>query len=220
MRSGPAVEFRIHRNGLAPIPTQRKPCTVTPGVTSSQDGQLHAAPGPPRSATNQHLSGLQRTVGNQAVLRLLSRPAPAIQPKLTVNQPGDRYEQEADRVAEQVMRMPDPDSDERPSVTPAAPHVQRACACGGASTECESYKKKNEERILQRSAAGVASPAQAPPVVHSALLSPGQPLDQATRAFFELRFGYDFSPVRIHADEVAATTAQSVSALAYTGGIL
>lgn len=34
--------------------------------------------------------------------------APLIQPKLTVNPPNDRYEQEADRVAEQVMRMPAP----------------------------------------------------------------------------------------------------------------
>lgn len=31
-----------------------------------------------------------------------------IQPKLTINQPGDRFEQEADRVADLVMRMPEP----------------------------------------------------------------------------------------------------------------
>ena len=30
-----------------------------------------------------------------------------IQSKLTIGQPGDKYEQEADRVADQVMRMPD-----------------------------------------------------------------------------------------------------------------
>ena len=34
--------------------------------------------------------------------------APRIQPKLTVGLPGDMYEQEADRVADRVMRMPDP----------------------------------------------------------------------------------------------------------------
>ena len=51
---------------------------------------------------------LQRTVGNQAVTRLLGRttPAPHIQFKLTVGPASDRYEQEADRVAEQVMSMP------------------------------------------------------------------------------------------------------------------
>lgn len=31
-----------------------------------------------------------------------------IQPKLTIGQPNDKYEQEADRVADEVMRMPDP----------------------------------------------------------------------------------------------------------------
>ena len=36
------------------------------------------------------------------------RCAPVIQPKLTIGQPNDKYEQEADRVAEQVMRMPEP----------------------------------------------------------------------------------------------------------------
>ncbi|HEY9755042.1 MAG TPA: hypothetical protein V6C97_07775 [Oculatellaceae cyanobacterium] len=46
---------------------------------------------------------------------LVSRP-PLIQTKLTINQPGDEYEQEADRVAEQVMRMPDPASAPQSSV--------------------------------------------------------------------------------------------------------
>jgi len=44
---------------------------------------------------------LQRALGNEAFGRF-------IQAKLKVNQPGDVYEQEADRVAEQVMRMPEP----------------------------------------------------------------------------------------------------------------
>jgi hypothetical protein len=42
-------------------------------------------------------------VGNQAQLRRLG-----LQTKLRVNEPGDIYEQEADRVADQVMRMHDP----------------------------------------------------------------------------------------------------------------
>lgn len=43
----------------------------------------------------------QRTLGNRAVGRL-------IQAKLTIGAPGDKYEQEADRVAQQVMRMSSP----------------------------------------------------------------------------------------------------------------
>lgn len=38
---------------------------------------------------------------------LVSQP-PLIQAKLTVNEPGDKYEHEADRVADLVMRMAEP----------------------------------------------------------------------------------------------------------------
>ena len=31
---------------------------------------------------------------------------PFFQPKLTINEPGDGYDQEADKMAEQVMRLP------------------------------------------------------------------------------------------------------------------
>lgn len=56
------------------------------------------------------------------------------------------------------------------------------------------------------------------PIVNNALHSPGQPLDAATRSLMELRFGHDFSRVRIHAAAKAAESARSVNALAYTVG--
>ena len=53
----------------------------------------------------------------------------------------------------------------------------------------------------------------------SALLSgAGRPLNSSLRAFFEPRFGFDFSRVRIFSDEQAARSAQSMGALAYTAG--
>src|SRR5689334_6018178 len=54
--------------------------------------------------------------------------------------------------------------------------------------------------------------------VHRALSSSGQPLDHATRAFMEPRFGHDFSKVRVHADDQASESAQAVNARAYTVG--
>ncbi len=57
---------------------------------------------------------------------------PFFQPKLTINQPGDAYEQEADRVADDVMRMQEGDAPvvQRMALTPVV-SVQRACAeCG------------------------------------------------------------------------------------------
>jgi len=49
---------------------------------------------------------LQRTAGNQAVSRLMR--SGALQAKLKIGQPGNKYEQEADRVADAVMRMLEP----------------------------------------------------------------------------------------------------------------
>jgi hypothetical protein len=43
------------------------------------------------------------------------RCAPALQTKLTISQPQDRYEQEADRVADRVMRMPEPEIQPKPT---------------------------------------------------------------------------------------------------------
>ena len=55
---------------------------------------------------------LQRTVGNQAVSRLMK--SGALQAKLRIGQPGDVYEPEADRVADAVMRMPEPGVQRQP----------------------------------------------------------------------------------------------------------
>ena len=49
---------------------------------------------------------LQRTIGNQAVQRMVR--SGALQAKLRIGQPGDVYEQEADRVADAVKWMPEP----------------------------------------------------------------------------------------------------------------
>jgi uncharacterized protein DUF4157 len=54
--------------------------------------------------------------------------------------------------------------------------------------------------------------------VDAGLRSPGQPLDQATRAILEPSFGRDFGHVRVHADAQAAESARAVDALAYTAG--
>lgn len=57
--------------------------------------------------TNQPILNLQQQLGNQAVQHLLH--SGHIQTKLTIGQPNDKYEQEADRVSDQVMSMPEPE---------------------------------------------------------------------------------------------------------------
>ena len=142
--------------------------------------------------------------------------------RLRIGEPDDAYEREADRMADEVIsgRVP---RDWSLANLPIDPPVQRKCECGGsagASGECEECKKKDKEeaKTLQRKADGVADTDLAPPIVHEVLNSPGQPLDRATREYFEPRFGADFSQVRVHADARAAESASVVHALAYTVG--
>src|SRR5262249_17361436 len=60
--------------------------------------------------------------------------------------------------------------------------------------------KRKEDETLQRKAADDHEISVVPPIVDETLQSSGQPLDAATRAFMEPRFGQDFSHVRVHTD--------------------
>jgi hypothetical protein len=112
-------------------------------------------------------------------------------------------------------------------IRPAEPGVpsrqvlQRACACATDSSHqaCEECRRKEPEAV-QRSLGDSRrrDPEIAPPAVHAVLRSPGDPLDSATRSFFEPRFGRDLSGVRVHSDSSAAASAEAVNAAAYTVG--
>jgi Domain of unknown function (DUF4157) len=200
---------------------------------SSSLTKLHIA-APTVSHQVHPILHLQRTFGNQAVQRLLQaipddfeahshtnevarfahdfrripghpKSLASLQAKLRVSSPGDIHEQEADRVSEQVMRMPD------------SP-LQSVCACGGECSGCRGENQGGEHRPLQtrRAHTNGAGTAAVPPMVSQALRSHGQPLDSAARAFFEPRFGHDFSRVRIHTDPKASESARAMDALAYT----
>jgi hypothetical protein len=103
----------------------------------------------------------------------------------------------------------------RAPTTTSAMSLQRKCACGGGSLECDKCKKS---KVLQRKTAGAVQAAEIPPIVQDVLGSPGQPLDGATRSVMETRFRHDFSQVRIHADAAAARSADAIAANAYTMG--
>jgi predicted chitinase len=140
---------------------------------------------------------------NQA-WQTLSMTAP-IRPKLSVSQPGDAGEQEADRVAESVMQTADPTRAELLPTSATSASLQRMC------NECE------EEQALMRKSESAAQPASvAPQIVNEVLNSTGQSLDRETRSFMEPRFGTDFSQVRVHADPQSAASAEAVGARAYT----
>ena len=201
-------------------------------MTRSESPQREPSAEPARqplaaSAVPAFLTGL----GNQATLRYLRRKCAcggscsvckgsaeraedrhaheATPPDTTlkINEPGDRFEREADAVAEQVMR-----STARGSYKPLAAgpsrSLQRKCA------RCEEEERRQK---VQRTDTGTG-PGLAPPIVHEVLRSPGRPLDSGLRGLMEPRLGHDFRSVRIHTDSRAAASARAVDAQAYTLG--
>ncbi len=172
-------------------------------------------------AQNLHsILHLQRTIGNQAVQRMLQADAKEleagsassgptgfvhdfsriplhansrvdIQPKLEVNAPGDIYEQEADRTADKVMGIPE--------------------------TELSGTGQEQVQRKRDRGRSD-ADEIIAPSVHYELTRSTGEPLDSESRDFFEARFGHDFSQVRVHTDAKAAKSARALYAKAYTTG--
>jgi hypothetical protein len=126
-----------------------------------------------------------------------------IQTKLTIASTNDPLEKEADEMADKVMRMQMP---EPISFYPKTNSINRKCA------QCE------EEEKLQRKESSNESFPTIPPIVHETLNSSGKEMNGDTRSFMESRFNYDFSDVKVHDDDLAAKSASSINALAYTSG--
>jgi Domain of unknown function (DUF4157) len=147
---------------------------------------------------------------------------PATRPNgLQIGSPLDPQEQEADRVADNVMQMRPEDDTDLPIHQDAAPLTVRRTTYSPYSLDegriIEEDEEDEEEQIQAKSAAGPA-PSAVSDKVEAVVRRPGAALPDATRALMESRFGYDFSRVRIHADALADEAAESVNARAFTKG--
>jgi hypothetical protein len=129
------------------------------------------------------------------------------QPKLSINQPDDVYEQEADTVADKVMRMNDSAFPQQSFFRPPV-NVQRKCA------QCE------EEEKAQRKESNSGQPTAINEQTENYIsnLSGGASLSTEQKSFFESGIGYDFSDVKIHTNSEARQSAKNINALAYTHG--
>ncbi len=116
-----------------------------------------------------------------------------VQPKLTVGPANDTYEQEADRVADQIMRMPD--------------------VMAQADEEEEELIKPKIQRVSVQSDFGFD-----PGPDFQLSQGGGQGLSPSTRDFMETRFGTSFGQVRIHNDHAAQQSAAQIRAKAFTSG--
>jgi len=127
-----------------------------------------------------------------------------IQPKLAVNDPGDAYEQEADAVADRIMTMTE--TFIQPKLISG---IQRKCS------HCEEEENKMQRKEMN--AEETSAEKELTNYVNN-LGNTGHTLPDEVRNYYEPRFGYDFSNVKLHTDSVAAKSAQSINAFAYTSG--
>jgi hypothetical protein len=201
-----------------------------------RQNEEHALRRPTSGVGSVHpLLQLHQTIGNRAIQRLVQpqpwspnhRPIgsshhtspPGVQTKLRIGQPGDVYEREADRVAEQVMRMPD-----RP-LQPTHPprdeaRIQSKVAGPQITPRIQPQGQPEEEEAIQSKRAGGRTPPTGPDQEARIRASQGggQRLPDSVRSSFESKFRYDFSRVRIHTDENAARLSSDFNADAFTHG--
>lgn len=158
--------------------------------------------------------------------QLALHPPGVIQPKLSVNQPNDAYEQEADAIADKVISMNEHANLQPLSFLHSPGSVQRKCAA------CEEEEKKvqrkcahceEEEKGLQRKEAGHGSASSfgntSTVANHiTASQGKGRQLDKNTQTFMSSRMGFDFSKVNIHADNDSASMSRHLNAKAFTVG--
>jgi hypothetical protein len=135
----------------------------------------------------------------------LADRARADSPGPQISAPGDPSEQEADAVADRVMRMADPGA-----VGFAGAGIQRKCRA------CDEEDKQQIQTKRDPSASESIG-LDAGTAVHAATRG-GTPLPAELRSYFEPRFGQSFGHVRVHTGDEAEAGARAVRARAYTTG--
>ncbi|MBD2251994.1 DUF4157 domain-containing protein [Nostoc parmelioides] len=200
--------------------------------TAERDGMSALFPGwqVMQSGQDDIPTEMQQTLGNRAVGELLKPKSHqrgqlplVVQPKLTVGAAGDRYEQEADRIAAAVVE-----------------HIHSPAAATGDGQAVQRRLKEDELRMkpmtyLQREAMEEDDELQMKPLVQrvgaeggevsadfeseiNRARGGGQPLATELQAKIGQAMGADFSRVRVHTDEQADALNRRVGARAFTTG--
>jgi hypothetical protein len=184
---------------------------------------------PTRGGAADRLLALQRTYGNASVQRL-------IQCKMTISQPGDPYEQEADRVADAVTQASESPAaalgvDREPDTTV----ISRMCSsCNDelnrlpmpeedkdkqAMALQRQPEEEKDKELVSRAPSGDATEVGSDVEAGiRGLPGGGRPLAPQVRTDMESRVGFDFGAVRVHTDGSAGQLARAVNARAFTVG--
>lgn len=143
-------------------------------------------------STADRILFLQRTAGNQAVQRLIS--SGKLQAKLRVGPPGDKYEREADKIAERA-----------------------ALSAGQKTLHTPPLRDEEAKKTLRRApefASGTAITSVGENFVQKT--GAGQPIAPSTRSTIEPHLGADLGSVRVHSDTTSHEAASSLNARAFT----
>jgi len=171
-----------------------------------------------------------------------ANPKPIIQTKLTIGTPGDKYEQEADHMAQKVMSTASPVNnqpiqkqeatetpEEEETTNINASLIQKQAETSAPEQEEEEettninaslIQKQADNELLQRkeSAANEGQNNSNLESQLSASRGSGSALPDEVRSYMEPRFGADFSSVRVHTDSTAVQMNQEIGAQAFTHG--
>lgn len=179
-----------------------------------------------------------------ARLNNLDKP---IQPKLKVGKPGDKYEQQADRMADAVMRMPDypvqmqamDEEEEQLQMQPMEEEeelqmqpieeeeeeIQMTKDSSLLQKKCERCKReeKREKELRKKSNGESKGPDNytVPDHIASQLKvsqNHGSPLDSVTQKEMSYKMGRDFSDVQIHDNAQSVQISKELGAKAFTYG--
>jgi len=200
-----------------------------PEIVTSRSGAPVRQPGNSVPQGTPGFADVQRAAGNLAVQHLArftdtkglplwtqtwrnSLP-PLLQMQSSFNQEEDIYEQEADSIAEMVVR----EDEAGLSVVDGKTNED------GAEEErifpTEESTLESGPRTKQRSNGEAQQTPQFPPAISEVFRSgSGQPLDTVTRSSMEEHLGFDFRDVRLHTDALSAQSARAMNALAFTVG--
>lgn len=140
-----------------------------------------------------------------------------IQPKLKIGAPDDPYEREADRVANQVMKMPDPSiqmfgDEEEELQMRRDPAIQMKCE------SCKHEEELQRKPIVQRKADGSQVASNNVSQKINSTKGTGHPLPKKTQQEMGKKMGADFSGVNVHTDNTAVQLSQDLGARAFTVG--
>ncbi|MBK9014749.1 MAG: DUF4157 domain-containing protein [Saprospiraceae bacterium] len=206
-----------------------------------REGQSH-------EVTHEHTENLRRMPLSQVAFNFGQIPvfdnghSGIIQPKFKINAPGDKYEQEADRIAERVMRMPDTrvqrkcskcEEEEQIQRTPLAAQIGLVNQNSSQTTstrlgpsishiqrKCKECEEEEKDMIQTKGIHTLTSGSASPALTHQIKNThgSGRVIDRPIQSFMSSRFGTDFSHVRIHTDAKAVAMNKGINAKAFTVG--